>query len=950
MKYRSIFIIILVCHIFINVNHINAQNVRVGLPIGHTFVVYTVSFSPDAKRVLTASSDNTVKIWDVKTGKLLLTLEGNKQSVSYAKFSPDGSKIITSSNDNKIKTWDSFSGELIESRPGKLVGRDTIDYSFDLKKYVTCKRDNVARIWDNETGELLITLSGLTFGLNSASFGLDDEMIIYISRDGSLKVWSLNTAMLQGASKVHTDQIISFSLSPDRRKVVSASKDKTAKIWDIETGNLLGTLADHSLGIITAKFSPDGQLIITTSLDKTAKIWDSESYNLLFTLKEHGSAVNCASFRADGKMVVTSTYLDSSVYVWDVQNGTILKQIDGINSLVSTSIFNPKGDRIATACLDGTTKVWDVKSGELLYCLDDNNFFIISVAYTPDGKSIVTTSLDNSCNIWDAETGKLLTSLEGHNEFILSAEISANAEKILTASGDHTAKVWEMKTGKLIHTLEGHTRELNAANFSGDLKRIVTTGDDHKIVIWDTETAEMLLQLYQFKEDDYVSLTPDKYYFGFRGAIKELYWIVDNEKIYTFEQFDLKYNRPDIVLSRLGYASPHLIEAYHQAYLKRLKRMGFTEEQLSGELHVPETIIENFEYMPIIEEEEIEIKFNFNDSKYNLDRYNVWVNEVPLFGMLGKRLDHHKVSAYSITEKIQLSEGKNRIQVSCLNEKGAESYKETVEITYQPKVSDPQKFHFIGIGVDEYSNASYNLNYSVKDIKDLTQKLKEKHGSSISFDTLFNQNVTAANILGLKEKLLKSDVNDNVIISFSGHGLLSSSYDYYLAMHSTNFGKPEEGGLPYEDLEWLLDSIPARKKLLLIDACHSGEVDKEELFAMSSTTNPDGVKGAQMAYEYEPTLGMKNSFELMQELFTNVNRGTGATIISAAAGTQYAYERGDLANGVFTFSILELMNQRDRISVSELKTLVGKRVEELTNGLQKPTSRNENIENDWLVW
>jgi hypothetical protein len=95
---------------------------------------------------------------------------------------------------------------------------------------------------------------------------------------------------------------------------------------------------------------------------------------------------------------------------------------------------------------------------------------------------------------------------------------------------------------------------------------------------------------------------------------------------------------------------------------------------------------------------------------------------------------------------------------------------------------------------------------------------------------------------------------------------------------------------------------------------------------------------------------MKNSFELMQSLFVNVGRSTGATIISAAAGTQFALERGDLKNGVFTYSILEAMDKNPTMKISELKKTVGERVEQLTNGLQKPTSRNETIAVDWSLW
>lgn len=446
-----------------------------------------------------------------------------------------------------------------------------------------------------------------------------------------------------------------------------------------------------------------------------------------------------------------------------------------------------------------------------------------------------------------------------------------------------------------------------------------------------------------------VFFTEDNYYYSTK-EVKNIIAFLYKGKRYTFEQFDLKYNRPDIVLERLGYADPELIEAYRKAYLKRLKKMGFEEKDLSSDFHIPEAKIENFEYMPIIEQQNIDIELHFNDTKEKLDRYNIWINEVPLYGMKGKSLKDLQCHKFEITEKIVLNNGLNKIQVSCLNEAGAASYKESVEITYKPREAMPEKLYFIGIGVDKYADPGHNLSYSVKDIRDLSVQLKEKYGEQISIDTLFNQDVSHEQVLQLKQKLSQTTVNDKVIISFSGHGLLSANYDYYLATHAVDFKNPADKGLPYEDLEWLLDSIPARRKLMLIDACHSGEVDKDELIAIAKLSTTEGVKGVNIQYEYKPSLGMKNSFELMQELFANINKGTGATIISASGGTQFAQERGDLQNGVFTYSILELMQKNNEISLSELKATVEKRVEELTHGLQKPTSRNETIGNDWRVW
>ncbi len=210
-------------------------------------------------------------------------------------------------------------------------------------------------------------------------------------------------------------------------------------------------------------------------------------------------------------------------------------------------------------------------------------------------------------------------------------------------------------------------------------------------------------------------------------------------------------------------------------------------------------------------------------------------------------------------------------------------------------------------------------------------------------------------MLALKQKLLQLKEDDKVIVSYSGHGVLSKDFDYYLSTYSINFNNPAEKGLAYDDLESLLDNIKPRKKLMLIDACHSGEVDKDEIAKIEASTkelNNNGVttKSTIKVVKKEKQLGMANSFELMQSLFVNVGKGTGATIISAAGGMQYAQERGDLKNGVFTYSLIEAFDKNSTLKVSELKKKVGERVTQLTNGLQKPTSRNETNNYDWVIW
>jgi uncharacterized caspase-like protein len=262
-------------------------------------------------------------------------------------------------------------------------------------------------------------------------------------------------------------------------------------------------------------------------------------------------------------------------------------------------------------------------------------------------------------------------------------------------------------------------------------------------------------------------------------------------------------------------------------------------------------------------------------------------------------------------------------------------------------------------------NKDYNLKYAVKDGRDMTRLIAAKTGAII--DTLFNTMATRENILAVKQKLMQTSVDDEVILYVSGHGLLDKNFDFYFATYDMNFSNPEEKGILYDDLEGLLDGIPARKKLLLMDACHSGEVDKENIEVKDNTLALDnGTKGELKTYGYKgvkeikesnSNLGLQNSFELMQQLFSDLSRSSGAVVISAAAGTGYALESAEWNNGVFTYCLLNGMknmaadkNKDKKITVSELKDYVSDEVSRLTNGAQKPTSRRELLEYDWSVW
>jgi len=196
------------------------------------------------------------------------------------------------------------------------------------------------------------------------------------------------------------------------------------------------------------------------------------------------------------------------------------------------------------------------------------------------------------------------------------------------------------------------------------------------------------------------------------------------------------------------------------------------------------------------------------------------------------------------------------------------------------------------------------------------------------------------------------------MIFIAGHGVLDANLDYYFATYDMDFTNPSNKGLAYDDLEGLLDGIKPLKKTLIIDACHSGEIDKDEVvLAQNDTQEGDDIQFRTVGNSVAPKLGMQNTSELTKQLFTDLRKGTGATVISSAGGMEFAMESADWKNGLFTYCLLNGittgdadLNKDGEIWLSELQEYVGEQVTLLSNGKQQPTSRIENQVVDFRVW
>lgn len=398
-----------------------------------------------------------------------------------------------------------------------------------------------------------------------------------------------------------------------------------------------------------------------------------------------------------------------------------------------------------------------------------------------------------------------------------------------------------------------------------------------------------------------------------------------------------------------------MIKAYRLAYYKRIQKAGIDTLAFDNKINVPKADFGNRETISYSQSiKTLNLNITATDSMYPLQQFNVWVNDSPVYGFAGISIPAHHDKRFDTTVSIVLSSGENRIETSATNSNGIQSYRLPLYVKYTPPEEIKPRVYFIGIGIDRFPDAKNNLRYCTKDVRDLATNLKKRYGRFVKTDTLFNQNVTLQNVKALREKLMAMQEDDIVILAYCGHGILNEHYDYFLSTYDINFSQPEINGIRYDEMEKLFDGIRTRKKLMLIDACHSGEIDKEDIAEISARESALREQNSvtlgndkSLAASADKRLGLKSSSELMQELFANIGRGTGATVIVAASGAQAAYERGDLKNGVFSYSLLELLNRKKSVSINELKEHIVKRVSELTNKFQQPSARSEVISYDW---
>jgi WD40 repeat protein len=328
---------------------------------GHAREISDAIWSPDGKLVATASSDQTVKVWDSQTGELLST-STCPGPVGSVLFSKDSLKLL-------MAIYGAGGARICETRSGRVLVHLTdplaphqvfrlANWSPDESIVVAATQDSVLR-WNAHSGDALDRIAMATAGY-TPGYSRGAGLICTSTGTTSSSICRVDDRSTVSELNDHLKNVIHCVLSRDGRFVALAAPS-SAQVWETLTGRLICRLAGEQEYINSIEFSCNGERLITAGgePDPVGRIWDTTSGRLLGELRGHVHAIGSARFSSDGQLIVTSRQ-DNTARLWRADACRTIAILRGHSDLIFDARFCPDNQRILTSSADCTARIVDV--------------------------------------------------------------------------------------------------------------------------------------------------------------------------------------------------------------------------------------------------------------------------------------------------------------------------------------------------------------------------------------------------------------------------------------------------------------------------------------------------------------------------------------------------------------------------------------------------------------
>lgn len=792
-------------------------------------------------------------------------------------------------------------------------------------------RDQLPFIIETASGKELKLLSGKTHASKNIRFSPSNRMMsIYnvSSLSASSQVLDLKTGMQFGEEEFNygifewiTDSIVLCAVTPEYDAGIGEFIHQV-QVRNIYSGKVLHriSLSKVEFNIDYAAISKDRKKIAFVSMKK-AYIYSGTNFEkaTVYKMPDNNGAKK-VYFTPDSKKLILPTDV---IRIYDLD-----------------------------------TRKWKVLKDTALYGFDE-------VALSPDGKEIwyeqyksfknPATGIDeNQQAIFTYNIEKDILSVKGIYDTLIGAVVIHPAEDLYAIGfSNGSIQLRKRSNDSLLFAGKLHHDWIDGLSFTTAKPWLIAAGKDGLLKFVNYKTHQHMVTttlLYKDGETGFATITPENYYLVPAALVNELHFVKEFDT-YSFAQLDLKLNRPDKVLEAIGLAENELLQLYQKAYQRRLNRAGFkSTDSLPDAAAMEPVIISNRKKISgRTFTDSLQLQLQTKHDPSDIKVLNVYIN--------GQRVQQLPGNTAQWNTSIELNSGKNNIEAAYISKYGMESLRERIELDYEPAVPVKETTVYVGIAISGYKDSSMNLQYAVKDVTDIAARFKARD-SSIQTYLFTNEKAIKDSFAAIKKILRATGVNDKVILSFSGHGMLDTAYNFYFAAWDMDFAAPQQKGISFNDISGLLNDVPARRKMILIDACHSGEVDRD-VISFATAANPDTafvkkyVRGQKLLGKGKSNT---NIAKLMEQYFSDIAKDNGANIISAAAGEEYALESAEWNNGVFSYSFIRGFfekkadsNYNGKVTQSEIRKYMQQMVLQLTQGKQQPAARSINADYDWAL-
>jgi RNA polymerase sigma factor (sigma-70 family) len=414
-------------------------------------------FSADGKFLATVGRkpndwENMVAVWDARTGNLVRRITGVEITASCVAFSPDGRHLAVGTIQRMaVQLFDVASGKEVR-RFRSWPGAFALAFSADGKQLAAARSIGTASVWDVETGKPTAASADPGAFVLELRFAGPGRLLV-VSDDAVLYDWQTGkvverSAEPRGPANDH------YAVSPDRGLLAVPTWTGEIRLYDARTGAEVRQLKGHTSLAEPVQFSADGTRLFSRGHDQTVGVWDVATGKRLHRF-DFGSAMSGDQLAVspDGRWVAASHHAGEgmAVQVWDATTGREGPRFTLEKGQVGRLAF---GDGATLAAVGGANwfdgdqpgwaVLWDVASGAVRRTLTGPKGFWHSVAISPDGRSVATAGHDATIRIWEVATGQERRAFRGHQGAPYQLVFSPDGRHLASSSTDDPALVWDV--------------------------------------------------------------------------------------------------------------------------------------------------------------------------------------------------------------------------------------------------------------------------------------------------------------------------------------------------------------------------------------------------------------------------------------------------------------------------------------------------------------------------